>query len=426
MAKEIEAAGRASADAKAKVDAKAQADAAAKTAAREHAESIRGLREEYAALISSGNLQEAAKKQEEINKALRDTSGAGKDAAKAAQEAADAINAAYKDLGVTTDASLREVADRAKKNFDLLLASGTASARELGQGFADAAQKAIAANDGIAPSWVSAMAATRGYKVQVDEAGKATLEATKNAKAGLDDVATGHRSAGAAAREQVGSVQALADAYTDAGAKALAAQGQFLAAAQAQKNVDTSASSITNSKASASQGVWTQALIVDYLKQSGLDEMLATNLSKQFLNSSGGVDYLASDAQKRWAGKNGTLSEALGKVSEYYQYNDSGKSEAASILAYEKDKAAREEKIRQDAANLRNGTTSPAPAPAPSPGTGSGTGGGSVTYVNNITINGAGDWGSVRGQTRHTDAQSAQTEVDLLRSIAQAKGASSV
>ena len=153
--------------------------------------------------------------------------------------------------------------------------------------------------------------------------------------------------------------------------------------------------------------------------------MLATNLSKQFLNSSGGVDYLANDAQKRWAGKNGTLSEALGKVSEYYQYNDSGKAEAAGILAYEKDKAALEEKARQDAANLRNGTTAPAPAPAP--GTGTGTGGaGSVTYVNNITINGAGDWGSVRGTTTHTTAESAQTEVDLLRAIAQAKGASSV
>jgi hypothetical protein len=260
----------------------------------------------------------------------------------------------------------------------------------------------------------------------VDEAGKATLETTKNAKAGLDDVATAHRSAGAAAREQVGSVQALGDAYTDAGAKALAAQGQFLAAAQAQKNADTSASSITNRKDSASQGVWTQALIIDYLKQSGLDEMLATNLSKQFLNSSGGVDYTASSAQKRWAGNFGTLSEALGKVAEYYQYNDSGKAEAAGILAYEKEKAAREEKTRQDAANRRNGTTTPAPAPAPSPGTGGGSGTGSVTYVNNITINGAGDWGTVRGTTTHTTSASAQTEVDLLRAIAQAKGASSV
>ena len=45
------------------------------------------------------------------------------------------------------------------------------------------------------------------------------------------------------------------------------------------------------------------------------------------------------------------------------------------------------------------------------------------TYINNITINGVGDWGMVRGQTSHTDAASAQTEIDLLRSLAQARGA---
>ena len=39
------------------------------------------------------------------------------------------------------------------------------------------------------------------------------------------------------------------------------------------------------------------------------------------------------------------------------------------------------------------------------------------------TINGVGDWGMVRGQTRHTDADSAKTEVDLLRALAQARGA---
>lgn len=418
MAREIEAAGRASAEAKAKVEAKAQADLSAKTAAIEHADSVRKLREEYASLVQNGDLQGAAEKLQQLSKAMAQTT-------QSAEDMAAQVAAAFQRLGVTSSEELTRQAANAQRDYQTIKESGTATAQDLSAAFKKAADDAIAANKGIAPSWVTAEASTRGYKVQVDEAGKATLEATKNAKAGLDDVATGHRSAGSAAREQVGSVQALADAYTDAGAKALAAQGQFLAAAQAQKNADTSASSITNSKPSASQGVWTQALIIDYLKQSGLDEMLATNLSKQFLNSSGGVDYVANDAQKRWAGDFGTLSEALGKVSQYYQYNDSGKSEAANILAYEKEKAAREEKVRQDAANLRNGTTTPAPAPAP--GTGTGTGGtGSVTYVNNITINGAGEWGTVRGTTTHTTSTSAQTEIELLRALAQAKGASSV
>lgn len=408
LAKETSAGAAAAAAAGAAYQTKANSDLVAQQASDQHRAAIATLRAEYDALIAAGNLQEAAKKFQEIEKAQRGV-------AKAADDAAAAIAAAYKDLGIVTDASLRETADRAKKNFDLLKASGTASAREIADGFADAAKKAIAANDGIAPSWVKAEAATRGYRVEVDEAGKATLEAVQKATSGLGDVTQGHRGAASAAREQVSSVQALGSAYTDAGAKAMAAQGQFLAAAQAQKNADTSASSITNRKPSEQQFVWTRSTIIDYLKQAGLEDVVAEQLSKQFLNAQGGVDYEASSAQKRWAGKYGTLAEALGKVSEYYQYNESGKNEAAAIV--ERAKLDKEMRDRQRNPNA----PAPSPTPAPAPGPGTGTGG--STYINNITINGVGDWGMVRGQTRHTDAASAQTEVDLLRALAQARGA---
>ena len=98
----------------------------------------------------------------------------------------------------------------------------------------------------------------------------------------------------------------------------MAAQGQILEAAQRQKNADTSASSITNRKSSETMFVWTRSSIIDYLKQAGLEDAVAEQLSKQFLNAQGGVDYEASSAQKRWAGKYGTLAEALGNVAEYY------------------------------------------------------------------------------------------------------------
>ena len=408
LAKETAAGAAAAAAAGAAYQTKANADLVAQQASDQHRAAIATLRAEYDALIAAGNLQEAAKKFQEIEKAQRGV-------AKAADDAAAAIAAAYKDLGIVTDASLRETADRAKKNFDLLKASGTASAREIADGFADAAKKAIAANDGIAPSWVKAEAATRGYRVEVDEAGKATLEAVQKATSGLGDVTQGHRGAASAAREQVSSVQALGSAYTDAGAKAMAAQGQFLAAAQAQKNADTSASSITNRKPSEQQFVWTRSAIIDYLTQAGLEDVVAEELSKQFLNAQGGVDYEASSAQKRWAGKYGTLAEALGKVAEYSKYDEAGKIQAQDIV----DRAKRDKEIRDRQRNPNAPAPSPTPAPAPGPGTGTG----GNTYINNITINGVGDWGMVRGQTRHTDADSAKTEVDLLRSLAQARGA---
>lgn len=408
MAREIEAAGRASAEAKAKVEAKAQADLTAKTAAAEHAESVRKLREEYASLVQNGDLQAAAEKLQQINKAMAQTS-------QSAEDMAAQVSAAFQRLGVTSSEELTRQAANARRDYQTIKDSGKATAEDLSAAFKKAADDAIAANKGIAPSWVTAEAATRGYKVQVDEAGKATLEATKNAKAGLDDVVTGHRSAGAAAREQVGSVQALGDAYTDAGAKALAAQGQFLEAAQAQKNADTSASSITNRKPSEQQFAWNRSTIIDYLKQAGLEDAVAQQLSKQFLNGKGEVDYLANDAQKRWAGKYGTLAEALGKVAEYYKYDEGGQIQAQDIV----DRAKRDKEIRDRQRNPNAPAPSPTPAPAPGPGTGTG----GNTYINNITINGVGDWGMVRGQTRHTDADSAKTEIDLLRSLAQARGA---
>lgn len=408
LAKETAAGAAAAAAAGAAYQTKANADLVAQQATDQHRAAIATLRAEYDALIAAGNLQEAAKKFQEIEKAQRGV-------AKAADDAAAAIAAAYKDLGIVTDASLRETADRAKKNFDLLKASGTASAREIADGFADAAKKAIAANDGIAPSWVKAEAATRGYRVEVDEAGKATLEAVQKATSGLSDVTQGHRGAASAAREQMSSVQALGSAYTDAGAKALAAQGQFLAAAQAQKNADTSASSITNRKPSEQQFVWTRSAIIDYLQQAGLEDVVAEELSKQFLNAQGGVDYEASSAQKRWAGKYGTLADALGKVAEYSKYDEAGRIQAADIV----ERAKRDKEIRDRQRNPNAPAPSPTPAPAPGPGTGTG----GNTYINNITINGVGDWGMVRGQTRHADADSAKTEIDLLRSLAQARGA---
>lgn len=170
-------------------------------ATQEHQEKVRLLQEAYDGFMRSGNLNEAIITFDELTKAQNAFGQSAQDAQKKAKEAAAAIEAAYKDLGVTTDASLTELAVRAKANFDLLASSGKASARELAQGFEDAAKKAIAANKGIAPSWVEAEAAARGYRVMVDEAGKATLrlsdatEKTSNAHVRATQSVNNHRTA---------------------------------------------------------------------------------------------------------------------------------------------------------------------------------------------------------------------------------------
>lgn len=149
------------------------------------------------------------------------------------------------------------------------------------------------------------------------------------------------------------------------------------------------------------QFVWTQSSIIEYLKSAGLEDAVAESLSKQFLNGKGEVDYLANDAQKRWAGEFGTLAEALGKVAEYYKYNDSGKHERAAILDYETSKNAKP--VKATSATSTTASTS--------------TASGGNTYVSNITLpNGS------KTTVKFADAESQSAAEQLLRDLAAGKG----
>ncbi|WOI47693.1 tape measure protein [Acidovorax sp. BLS4] len=323
----------------------------------------------------------------------REKANALKDALDQATPGINSVREAMKQLGITSDESLKKTAADAKDAYDTLTASGTASARELGEGFKRAAEAAIAANKGIAPAWVEGQAAMRGFKVVTDEAGRSTLELSS----AVDKSTASMRAGSGSASAHAAAVRDVGSAYSDAAAKALAAQGQFLAAAAAQKSADTSASSITNRPQSENQFAWTRLAIIDWLKQAGLDDETAKRVSGDFVDASGNVPYSNNAGQIKYGGRNSTMTQALYKAAEQHLFK--GNSGAGAPAP----------------------SPSPSPSPAPSPGTGSGAGN---TYVNNITINGVGDWGVVRGTTRHADAQSAETEIDLLRKLAQAQGAS--
>jgi tape measure domain-containing protein len=162
------------------------------------------------------------------------------------------------------------------------------------------------------------------------------------------------------------------------------------------------------------QFAWNRSSIIDYLKQSGLDELLAERLAKQFSNPDGSVDYKASAAQLKWGGKYSTLAEALGKMADYYKHDSSGKHEAQQMLEYERTNA---------------GLNKPADAPtrsAPAGGgrerssqgsSGSGVSAG-ATYVSNITVDGR------QRSVRYADRSSQLAGDALIRELAQAKGVS--
>lgn len=151
-------------------------------------------------------------------------------------------------------------------------------------------------------------------------------------------------------------------------------------------------------------GAWTRTAIIDYLTSSGLDEQVAQALSKQFLDSSGNVPYAASDVQKRWAGRYGSLSDALAKMAEYYQFDDRGQMEAAQLAEFERTRRTTPQAAQRNA--QQPGATS-APAARNS--------GGGTTV--NINLNGS-------TKTINTDADGARTLEDLLRQLAAGKAVS--
>jgi len=401
VAKELQATAEANAAARAEQEKKTAADQTAKQAADENRAAIAAMRAEYAQLVASGNLQGATEKLLEINKALAGTPPAAAAAGAAAAEAAAQIEAAFDRLGVKSAAALKQQADTAQRDYEIIKNAGTSTAEDISGAFQVAAEKAIAANKGVAPSWVEAQAATRGYRVVTDEAGKSTLALAS----AVDKSAGSMRSASGAASSTASAVRDMGNAYTDAGAKALAAQGQILAAAAAQKSADTSASSITNRPKSESQFVYTRAYIIDYLKQAGLEDKLAEDLAKQFVQSDGTVDYTASAAQKKWGGKYSTLSEALGKMVDHYKYTDSGKAEAANRSRFLQ--------------GADNGGAADAPASQGNSSASGASGSTGPTYISNITLPGVG-----AATFQFKSAQEQRAGEDFIARLARAKGAS--
>lgn len=394
LTQELKAGAEAAAAAGVAYQKKVQADEAAKNASEEHRAAIGKMKAEYAELIAEGNLQEAAKKLDEINKKLRETPAA----AKAAGDAALAVQKAFAVLGVTSSESLNNTAAEAKAAYETIRNAGTSTAEDIALAFKSAADKAIAANKGVAPSWVEAEAATRGYKIEVDAAGRATLKAGDDAEKATGRAAEGWRGAASAAREA-----------TEAAAKYRAEVDKKYGRAGQSESLST----IDRDAPIASQWVWTRAAIIDYLQSAGLDENLAEELAKQFVKSDGTVDYEASNAQKKWGGKYATLSEALGKMVDYYKYTDQGKAEAANRQAYlgGRGKPA-EPAAPQGGQGGRTGRTGQ--------GGGSGISSGSV-YISNYSIPG---FGAASYQFDSVAAQ--RLGDDLIQRLADARRTSAI
>lgn len=138
---------------------------------------VESLRKELGNKVADGLLDQIKAKAEAV-----------KDALDKAVPGVTSLREAMKQLGVVSDESLRNTAATSKQAYDAMATSGKASARELSEGFRRAAEEAIAANNGIAPSWVTAQAGVRGFKLEADGAGKTILRSMADAKKAVESV----------------------------------------------------------------------------------------------------------------------------------------------------------------------------------------------------------------------------------------------
>jgi hypothetical protein len=92
------------------------------------------------------------------------------------------LTEAMRVLGVSSQKSLDETATKFKTAYDAMRSSGTATARELQDGFVRYAEAAIKANGGVATEALKVEAAMRGLEIGVDRAGRVFIQAMGDAE----------------------------------------------------------------------------------------------------------------------------------------------------------------------------------------------------------------------------------------------------
>ena len=163
---------------------------------------IESLRKVLGDKLTDGLLDQAAAKAKELTAALNGVKPGIQDVAEA-----------MKLLGITSDESLKKTAKTSQEAYELMRQSGTSSARELSAAFAKSAADAIAANNGIAPSWVQAQAGAKGFELAVDSAGKTILRAMSDGGSAVDALGQKVRESTADFEKQAAALDAINARY---------------------------------------------------------------------------------------------------------------------------------------------------------------------------------------------------------------------
>lgn len=287
-------------------------------AAKAASDALALLRQEYADLIAKGDLQAAAEKMVEINKALQDTPAS----AKAAAEAAEKVKAAFRSMGLQTKEELKELALQARKNYELIKASGQATADVLQAAFRKVLEAEIAASGGVATETQKAQAAMHGLEIASDSAGKAIVRSMSTGADEARNLEEQLRKAMLAAQQLDGFVSRLAKRNAEVKSNLVTDSQGFAADERGNRIV-------------AGGDLTTLTGIAAFLKAAGVDDdEVARSIAREFANAQGEVQYFNNPGQKKYGGD--TISMALLKAAERYTFGGPGVGGAAGTAGTSK------------------------------------------------------------------------------------------
>lgn len=157
---------------------------------------VAAMRVEYEAALQAGDVQTALSKLDAMRQRLAavraEAAGVGQEAEAASRRIAEA----FANAGVKSRDELANLARAARSDFDLIKASGQATAEGLQQAYRRYAEAAIAANGGAASETLKAEARMQGLEIATDGAGRTIVRAMREGAGAIDQVAD--RSAAAA------------------------------------------------------------------------------------------------------------------------------------------------------------------------------------------------------------------------------------
>jgi len=316
MAAEMKAAGDGAQEAGQKAASAAEAQ---KVKAEEARATVERLRAEYAQAIETKNFELAVQKLDELkkaNNAAADAAGANK---KAQADAAAEIAAAFQRAGVQTKAELETMAKVALRDYELIRDSGQATASGLGEAWKRAAEAAITASNGVAPAWVQAQAAMRGFEVVLDSAGRATLK--------LKDAQTNATQAAFGLAGALREVTNARERDIEAREKEIQLKQREIALENQRLGRDANGFSTDKNGKTVNAGsdLGTLTGIAAFLKNAGIkDDETARRIAREFADEKGNVQFFNNPGQKKYGGD--TLSYALLRAAEKVTFFGDGQT----------------------------------------------------------------------------------------------------